>query len=179
MLPVLRFFFFNVALSTTDVGTDLSTFLELLLSDNPRWAFLTLGWTIMPFLVHTVLFLYKKATGELPKSATYSELMRDFYKEAGIHLPFVSSMHNLWRAKRLNELKYGTDKFKMRDHKEVEKILDEAGRCSQGESNYEAGPQSVTQVGRNNETFKYMTTLTLCCFQIGQSIFSQLLNSIQ
>ena len=34
----------------------------------------------------------------------------------------------------------------MKDHKEVEEILDEAGRCSQGESNYEAGPQSVTQV---------------------------------
>ena len=145
MLPLIRFFIFNVALSTTDVGTDLSTFLELL-RDNPLWALLTLTWTIMPFIVHTMFFLYKKVTGKLPTSATYWELIKDFYNEAGMHLPFVSSIHNLWRTKRLYGLKYGTDKFKMRDHKEVEKILDEAGRCSQGESTYEAGPQSVTQV---------------------------------
>ena len=72
--------------------------------------------------------------------------MKEFYKEAGSHLPFVSSLHNIWRAKRLHQLNYGTKDFKMRDHKEVEELLDEAGRCSQGESNYEAGPQSVTQV---------------------------------
>ena len=72
--------------------------------------------------------------------------MKEFYKEAGCHLPFVSSFQNILRAKRLHELKYGTREFKMRDHKEVQEILDEAGRCSQGESNYEAGPQSVTQV---------------------------------
>ena len=54
MFAVLRFLFFNVALSTTDVGTDFFTFLELLV-DNPRWACLTLLWTVMPFLVHTAL----------------------------------------------------------------------------------------------------------------------------
>ena len=48
--------------------------------------------------------------------------------------------------KILHELKYGTREFKMRDHKEVEKILAEAGRCSHAESMYEAGPQAVTQV---------------------------------
>ena len=72
--------------------------------------------------------------------------MVEFYEEAGVHLPFVSSLHNIWRARRLYQLKFGTAKFEMKDHKEVEKLLDEAGRCSQGESNYEAGPQSVTQV---------------------------------
>ena len=34
----------------------------------------------------------------------------------------------------------------MKDHRRVEKILAEAGRCSHGESMYEAGPQAVTQV---------------------------------
>ena len=145
MLPLLPFLFFNVALSLLDVGTDWFTFLELLV-DNPRWAFLTLTWTVMPFLVRTAFFAYKKATGRGKTCTTWAELMREFYKEAGAHLPFVSSLHNLWRAKRLRELKFGTKEFKMRDHKEVEKLLDEAGRCSQGESNYEAGPQSVTQV---------------------------------
>ena len=145
MFAVLRFLFFNVALSTTDVGTDFFTFLELLV-DNPRWAFLTLLWTIMPFLVHTALFVYKRATGKCEACANWTELMKEFYKEAGSHLPFVSSLHNIWRAKRLHQLKFGTAKFEMKDHKQVEEILNEAGRCSEGESNYEAGPQSVTQV---------------------------------
>ena len=145
MLAVLRFLFFNVALSTTDVGTDFITFLELLV-DNPRWACLTLVWTVMPFLVRTAFFLYKKASGKCQPCASFTDLMAEFYKEALVHLPFVSSLHNIWRARRLHQLKFGTAKFEMKDHKEVEKLLDEAGRCSQGESNYEAGPQSVTQV---------------------------------
>ena len=62
MFAVLRFLFFNVALSTTDVGTDFFTFLELLV-DNPRWAFLTLTWTFMPFVVRLLFYLYKKAFG--------------------------------------------------------------------------------------------------------------------
>ena len=145
MFAVLRFLFFNVALSSTDVGTDFFTFLELLV-DNPRWACLTLLWTIMPFLVHTAFFVYKKATGKCEACANWTELMKEFYKEAGSHLPFVSSLHNIWRARRLHQLNFGTAKFEMKDHKQVEEILDEAGRCSEGESNYEAGPQSVTQV---------------------------------
>ena len=145
MLAVLRFLFFNVALSTTDVGTDFSTFLELLV-DNPLWACLTLVWTVMPFLVRTAIFLYKKAAGKCEACATCTDLMVEFYEEAGVHLPFVSSLHNIWRARRLYQLKFGTAKFEMKDHKEVEKLLDEAGRTSQGEVNYEAGPQSVTQV---------------------------------
>ena len=69
MFAVLRFLFFNVALSTTDVGTDFFTFLELLV-DNPRWACLTLLWTVMPFLVHTVLFLYRKNAVRMRKGMT-------------------------------------------------------------------------------------------------------------
>ena len=145
MFAVLRFLFFNVLLSTTDVGTDFFTFLELVV-DNPRWAFLTLLWTIMPFLVQTAFFVYKRATGKCEACPTWTKLMKEFYKEAGSHLPFVSSLHNIWRSIRLHQLNYGTKDFQMKDHKEVEKLLDEAGRCSQGESNYEAGPQSVTQV---------------------------------
>ena len=95
MLAVLRFLFFNVALSTTDVGTDFFTFLESLVN-NPQWACLTLVWTVMPFLVRTAFFLYKKATGESKACATFTEEMNEFYKEAGCHLPFVSSLHNIW-----------------------------------------------------------------------------------
>ena len=145
MLAVLKFLLFNSVLSTTDVLTDLLTFFDLL-QDNPRWAFLTFFWMWNPFLFHTLVFLYKKAAGKCQTCATFSEVMIEFYKEAGVHIPFVSSMHNIWRAKRLHQLKFGTSEFNSRDHREVEKLLDEAGRCSQTESNMEAGPQSVTQV---------------------------------
>ena len=145
MLAILKFLLFNVVLSTTDVATDMLTFFDLL-EDNPLWACLTMVWMMMPFLVHTMFFLFKAATGRCKICTSFTEFMRQFYAEAGIHLPFVSSMHNIWRAKRLYDLKFGTEKFNFKDHKEAEKILDEAGRCSQAESNFEAGPQSVTQV---------------------------------
>ena len=70
MLGVLRFLFFNVALSTTDVGTDFFTFLKLLV-DNPRWDFLALTWTFMPFVVRLLFDLYKKALGKGKHCATW------------------------------------------------------------------------------------------------------------
>ena len=77
---------------------------------------------------------------------TYSDLPAQFYQEAGKHVPFMSCAHNVWRARRLYQLNYGTAEFNSRDHKEVEQIFDEVGRCAQTETNLEAGPQSVTQV---------------------------------
>ena len=89
--------------------------------------------------------------------ATYGELVEGFYGEAATHLPFVLPIHNLWRAKQLNNLNYGKHNFRMRDSAKVEKILSDAGKGSAVESTYEAGPQSVTQVpldikvlGQNN-----------------------------
>ena len=169
MLAVLRFLFFNVALSSTDVGTDLFTFLELA-PDNPWWACLTLMWTVMPFFVRTAFFVYKKASGNCEACGTWSELLSEFYREVVVHLPFISSMHNIWRAKRLHDLNFGTKKFQMKDHKEVEKLLDEAGRCSQAESNYEAGPQSVTQVARDTQSFSTIFSNLKKIFEGGDSI---------
>ena len=146
MFAVLRFFVFNVVLSAFDVGTDILTFFELL-PDNPRWACLTLTWAFMPFFVRLTIYLFKRATGERKALGTFAEEMRELYNEAGVHLPLVSTIHNILRTKRLYELGFRTKFFNMKDHREVEKILDAAGLCSQGESNYEAGPQSVTQVG--------------------------------
>ena len=146
MFAVLKFLVFNSALSTADVLTDLLTFLALL-DSNPKWAGLTLYWMWNPFLAHTAIFLFTKAFRKRGETGnTIHQLMHEFYKEAGIHIPFVASVHNLWRAHRLYQLKYGTKEFNSKDHVEVEKILDAAGRCSQAESNLEAGPQSVTQV---------------------------------
>ena len=64
-------------------------------------------------------------------------------------MPVISTLHNIWRAKRLYDLKFGTSRFKMSDSVEVEKILAAAGRASETESNFEAGPQAVTQVRKN------------------------------
>ena len=146
MFAVLKFFVFNSALSTADVLTDLLTYLALL-DNNPNWAGLTLYWMWNPFVVHSAIFLFNKAFCKRGKTSnTIQELMHEFYKQAGVHLPFVASVHNIWRTHRLYQLKYGTEDFNSKDHKEVEKLLDEAGRCSQAESNLESGPQSVTQV---------------------------------
>ena len=80
---------------------------------------------------------------------TYGELALGFYNDAVIHLPFVSSVHNLWRAKLLVDLNYGLPCFRMRDSAKVQEILVAAGKGSYAESMYEAGPQSVTQVSCN------------------------------
>ena len=145
MCELLRYFLFNVLLPTIDIATDFFTFLTLL-PDHPHWASVILTWMFTSFFVNAAMFIIKKAKGTGTHYSSFGDLALDFYKEAGIHLPFVVTFHNLWRMKILHKLKYGTREFKMRDHKEVEKILAEAGRCSHAESMYEAGPQAVTQV---------------------------------
>ena len=44
--------------------------------------------------------------------ATYGEFALGFYNEVVVHLPFVSSVHNLWRAKQLYDLNYGLSNFR-------------------------------------------------------------------
>ena len=147
MAAVGRFSFFNIGVSSSDFVTDFLT-ISYLVDDNPRWASLTLFWTIMPYLVRTVFFFHGKWTGRLKQCDTWWEVIVQYYKEAGSHLPVISTLHNIWRAKRLYDLKFGTSRFKMSDSVEVEKILAAAGRASETESNFEAGPQAVTQVGK-------------------------------
>ena len=88
----------------------------------------------------------KKWKKEKCDYATYGEMAMGFYNEAIIHLPFVLAIQNIWRAKQLVDMNYGTSRFRMRDSAKVAKILLDAGKGSQAESVYEAGPQSVTQV---------------------------------
>ena len=141
MWPLLRFLFFNVALPTVDVVTDLINFFTLL-PDHPYWAHITLAWMFTSFSVHAALFCIKAVWTD-NKRKTCGQ---DFYREVVIHFPGVATFNNLWLARRLYQLKWGTKDLKTEDHKEVEEILAEAGRYSHGESMYEAGPQSVTQV---------------------------------
>ena len=147
MCELLRYFLFNVLLPTIDIATDFFTFLTLL-PDHPHWASVILTWMFTSFLVNATMFIIKKAKGTGTHYSSFGDLALDFYKEAGIHLPFVVTFHNLWRMKILHDLKYGARDFKMKDHEKVEKILKEAGMCSHAESMYEAGPQTVTQVRR-------------------------------
>ena len=46
---------------------------------------------------------------------TFKELAGDFYSEAATHLPFVLPIHNLWWAKKLNDINYGKRTFRMWD----------------------------------------------------------------
>ena len=145
MIGLMKFFLFNVLLPTIDIATDLFTFLTLL-PDHPRWASIVLTWMFASFTINAARFLFKRATGKGKPFTTCGDFARDFYKEAGIHLPFVATFHNLWRMKVLHNLKYGTREFRMRDHRQVEKILAEAAQCSHAESIYEAGPQAVKHI---------------------------------
>ena len=140
MWPLLRFLVFNVCLSSVDVVTDLINFFTLY-PDHPYWAYITLTWMFTSFSVHATLFFIKVIWIDNTKRTC-----QDFYKEVIIHFPGVATFHNLWMARRLYQLKWGTKDLKTEDHKEVEEILAEAGRTSHGESMYEAGPQCVTQV---------------------------------
>ena len=145
MGPLLRFLVFNVVLPTVDVVTDLINFFTLL-PDHPYWAYITLTWMFTSFSVHAALFFINAIWIDHT-----IRTWQNFYKEVVIHFPGVATFHNLWMAWRLYQLKYGTSNFKTKDHKEVEEILHEAGRTSHGESMYEAGPQSVTQVKQHNK----------------------------
>ena len=83
------------------------------------------------FLCSCWYLRFKEGHRKRKKITTYGDLARDSYKEAGVHLPFASTFHNLWEKKKiLHELKYGTKEFKMRDHRRVEKILADPGMCS-------------------------------------------------
>ena len=144
-MKVLMFVIFNVFLNGMDVATDLKTFLDLIRDGQHMfWAFLTLTWMLTPFLIHSLGFFANLIwTGfERPKRGYIME----FYFEAGVHIPFLLPLVNLWRATKLYRLGYGTKNFKTENTEAVEKILNEAAHASYSESFYEAGPQSVTQV---------------------------------
>ena len=150
MLQLWRYIFFNTGLSTADVGTDMLTAIELF-PDHPLWASLTLFWMFCPFIVSTVFFVIDKMTGKKKRSDTWTALAVEFYFSAGIMLPFVASLHHLWNARRLYQLRFGTEDFKMKNHAEVERYLEEATRSSYYESSYEAGPQAELH------NFRYFT----------------------
>ena len=127
MTALGNFIFFNVGTSLSDVVTDFLTF-SYLLDGNPNWASVTLLWTFMPCIVRTAFYVYKKARGQIKSCDTWAESCKEIYNESISHLPLISTLNNLWRAKRLFDLNYGSDKFDMSDHAEVEKILADAGR---------------------------------------------------
>ena len=164
MISILKFILFNVLLGLLDMSTDLATFFTLMEDHHPLWAALTGFWMSTSFLVHAAFFTFRcqinlshlfKCLHRISKDRclngttgynTYGDLALGFYKEAAVHLPFVLPIHNLWRAKQLNGLRFGQTSFRSRDSAEVEQILFEAGKGSYAETMYEAGPQSVTQV---------------------------------
>ena len=145
MKKVLMFVLFNVILNGMDVATDLSTFLKLIWDGQHwYWASLTLTWMLTPFLIHCLGFFANLMWTKFdrPKRG----YIKEFYYEAGVHFPFILPLVNLWRAKELSRLGFGTASFKSENTEAVEKILNEAAHASYSESFYEAGPQSVTQV---------------------------------
>ena len=146
MKKVLMYVLFNVILNGMDVGTDLKTFIDLILDPGEHlfWAYLTLTWMLTPFLFHSLWFCVNlfRTNFSRPERGHVME----FWFKAGVHFPFLLPLVNLWRANKLHRLGYGTADFKTENTEAVEKILNEAAHASFSESFYEAGPQSVTQV---------------------------------
>ena len=139
---------FNVILNGMDVGTDLKTFIDLILDQDGKhlfWACLTLTWMLTPFLFHSLVFFANLIWTRFERPAERGYVM-EFWFKAGVHFPFLLPLVNLWRANKLHRLGYGTADFKTENTEAVEKILNEAAHASFSESFYEAGPQSVTQV---------------------------------
>ena len=61
-----------------------------------------------------VVFRIIKAKGKMNAMGydTYGKFALGFYEEVVAHLPFVSSVHNIWRAKQLFHLNYGFSNFR-------------------------------------------------------------------
>ena len=60
------------------------------------------------------MFRIIKAKGKMKAMGydTYGKFALGFYEEVVAHLPFVSSVHNIWRAKQLFHLNYGFSNFR-------------------------------------------------------------------
>ena len=106
MKKVLMYVLFNVILNGMDVGTDLKTFIDLILAgEHWFWASLTLTWMLTPFLIHFLKFFGKLIWTKFERPER--GYVKEFWSEAGIHFPFFLPLVNLWRAKKLHQLGFG------------------------------------------------------------------------
>ena len=133
MAAIAKFVVFNTILPLFDMGTDIRAyvFYASAVAYHPNWAWLTLMWIVVPFLIHLAKFLYHllAKTGE----ADWKDLL--------LHIPFVLPLRNLRLAYRLYELRFGMSDFNTKDWAEVEAIQRQVSKDGLTESFFESGPQ--------------------------------------
>ena len=132
-VAIAKFVAFNSVLPLFDMGTDLKAFFFYMsaVAYHPYWAYLTLLWIAVPFVIHLSKFLYFLATtGE----ADWNDLF--------LHIPFVLPLRNLCLAYRLFELRFGMPDFDTTNWAEVEAIQKKVAKDGLSESYFESGPQA-------------------------------------
>ena len=139
---IWKFLTFNTGLPLFDMGTDFRTFFFYLsvASFHPNWAMLTLGWILVPFLLHVCKFLHHLVTTGEAK-----------WKELLLHVPFVLPLRNAFYARKLNKLGFGKSYIfgdsnpakKQERLKSIEEIQNQVAKDGLSESYFESGPQAL------------------------------------
>ena len=129
----LLFVFLNAILPAIDVLSDIFTFVELLDSNNPKWAYTTLVCIFFPFAAKTGMFLKDLFQGK----ASLENLAGLF-----LHFPLVSPL--IFGTLGLHLLIL--DDSKAENSATIETINKVAGLGSLYESFFEAGPQLSVQI---------------------------------
>ena len=151
MIKVCQFLVFNSILPLSDVGTDVATFVDLLVSGHFLWATLTFFFMWTPFIIHALVVPVNIIKAQLI-NWSYDEDFEEEYdwkkalRKLVIHLPFVIPFKNVKNAIRLYQLKFGMSGFDDKHWREVEAIQHRAGMVGMYESFTESGPQAIVQL---------------------------------
>ena len=127
-VSILKFIFFNSVLPFLDVFTDFKAFVFYLSLEHVNWAALTVTWIVVPFAIHLVKFLYQFAK---TRKAEWCDLI--------LHIPFVLPLRNLYYARRLYRLDFGTDYFDPKNWPKVEEIQRVVAKDGLSECYFESG----------------------------------------
>ena len=148
MRSLALFLLMNSGLPGADVVTDFLTFLALR-PVHPYWAFFSLFWMFVSFLVHLGFFVFRfiKAKQNGVQITIASEASNgNLFKQVIVYIPPMLPIWNIVLAVKLLRLGYASSSPDPRNAREIEAILTEAGLGSINESFFEAGPQAVTQL---------------------------------
>ena len=150
----LLFLFVNGILPAIDVLTDVFTFVELLDSNNPKWAATTLAAILLPFTAKAFMFLGDLFQGK----ANLDNLVGLF-----LHFPLVSPLIFITLGLYLLTL----DSSKAKHSATIETINKIAGLGSLYESFFESGPQLLVQLNITSCTGRItITQLVSMCASI-------------
>ena len=134
---VALFLITNSVFPSTDIGTDLATFVDLRKQGHVRWSYLTLFWMWLPFLFNSFVVLHDVF---LERNCGTAVSLKKVLTKTFLHIPLVLQVKNVYQGLKLYKMGFGTTSFSTRDSRTVQKILKDTGEASMYESFLEAGP---------------------------------------